>query len=218
MKKGFTLTEILIVVSIIMLLMLLVLLNVRNQISKAKDAQRKADLYKMQKALEEYYNDQYTFPENVDTFSECGATTMDPYLPKILCDPITKEPYLYVLGNPTPKHGYIICAKLLDRSDPDITKLGCDPVIGCGWQPGFNYCLGSGMLAVNKVGIANGGGPTATPTPTAPPGNWACTPDGRCNLYANPSTMGCIITFANNSGCVHRGVFMCDDPANRCTN
>ena len=210
--QGFTLTEILIVIALIMLIALMILANIRNQVSKAHDVQRKADLSKIQKAMEEYYNDAYTYPPSVDAFSNCGGTDLAPYLTKILCDPITKEPYYYVLGTPTAKDGYIICAQLQNRADPDIVRIGCDPVKGCGWKVGYNYCLASGMLAISEVGMQNPGGAiTGTPTPTVAPGEFACTPKGDCKSYANPSGFGCPYTYLN-AGCYG----MCADPANRC--
>jgi prepilin-type N-terminal cleavage/methylation domain-containing protein len=221
MKKGFTLTEILIVIAILMLIFLIVLANIRNQVAKAHDVQRKADLNKIQKSLEEYYNDKQTYPPDANAFLNCGSGDLSPYLVKILCDPVNKTPYKYVLGNPTAKDGYVVCAKLENRADSDITRIGCDPIKGCGWVEGYNYCVASGMLAVSADGLGgsggSGGGPIGTPTPTAVPGIWACTPNGDCNAYADPVGAGCPHTYFQR-GCTNNGVSMCGDPANRCTN
>jgi len=164
MKKGFTLMELLIVIALLMFLFAILVTNIRTQIVKAQDVQRKTDLNKYQKTFEEYYNDNQTFPEDASLISNCGSASLAPYLQKILCDPVFKTPYLYVLGSTGAKDGYVICAKLENLADPDITRMGCDPVKGCGWEVGYNYCLGSGMLAVNPSGISGGGG-TPTPTP-----------------------------------------------------
>jgi len=206
MKKGFTLMEILIVIALIMLVFLILLSNIRNQIMKAQDAQRKTDLNKIQKSLEEYYNDNETYPGDSSYLSTCGATDLAPYLPKILCDPVSKTPYLYVLGQTTASDGYVICAKLANLSDPDIIRIGCDPVKGCGWRLGYNYCLSSGNLAINPKGIAgDGNGPLGTPTPTSVAGDWACAPgnwhlagdSSTCKNYGhdNAISKGCLITY-----------------------
>lgn len=214
-RQGFTLAELLIVIALLMLLMLIALANVRNQISKSHDVQRKADLNKIEKAMEEYYNDAQTYPASEDALSNCGSTDLSPYLTKVLCDPITKQPYLYILGIPTAKDGYVVCAKLENLSDPDITRLGCDPVKGCGWKIGYNYCVAAGMRATMPEWIANGG-PTGTPTPTVGPGDWACTPSGDCNDYGYDYAIqkGCPHTYSN--GCENGGMYMCNDPANHC--
>ena len=65
--KGFTLIELLIVISIIGILAGLTLASYNNSQSKARDAQRKTDLKDLQKALQQYYQDnsQYPFTANV---------------------------------------------------------------------------------------------------------------------------------------------------------
>ena len=211
--------ELLIVIALLLLIFLIVIANIRNQINKAHDAKRKADLNKIETSFEDYYNDNATYPSTQNALSNCGGKDLAPYIPTIPCDPITKQPYLYVLGNPTPKDGYVVCAKLENLSDSDITRIGCDPIKGCGWAPGYNYCVASGMLASTGQGV--GGSSfliaTLTPTPTPQPGIWACTPNGDCNAYSDPVGAGCPRTYAQR-GCIYRGVNQCNNPANRCTN
>jgi type II secretion system protein G len=149
MKKGFTLMEILIVISILSILMMLVLANLKNQISKAQDAQRKTDLQKIQKAIEEYSNDNQTYPANNTMISHCGKGDLAPYLLKIPCDPVMKTPYVYIPNPVSAKEGYVLCAKLDNRADVDIARIGCNPTTGCGWAMGYNYCVASGMLPKN---------------------------------------------------------------------
>ncbi|MCX6792124.1 MAG: prepilin-type N-terminal cleavage/methylation domain-containing protein, partial [Candidatus Gottesmanbacteria bacterium] len=61
-QRGFTLIEILIVVSIIVLLSMAVLMNIFGQMAHATDIKRKTDLYTLSKFFEDYYNDNGAFP------------------------------------------------------------------------------------------------------------------------------------------------------------
>jgi prepilin-type N-terminal cleavage/methylation domain-containing protein len=217
-KQGFTLVELLIVVAIILILAILIFVNFRNQIAKANDAKRKSDLVRIQRSLEEHYNDQRAYPPQ-PIFSDCGGTAMQPYLREIPCDPVGKTPYLYVPDAVNLRKGYRICAKLENMSDPDIIAIGCNPTTGCGWEVGYNYCLANGV-SVTPAGF-NPGSATYTPTPTnatptPEPGQYACTPQGDCNSYQYPEQKGCPWTY-QDPGCVWQGVDQCTKQANRCT-
>ena len=204
--KGLTLMEILIVVAIIALILVFLLINFKTQIDKGYDAQRKNDLTGIRKAFEEYYNDHDCYPP-ADILNTCGGTQLQPYLTKIPCDPSSKQPYLYVPeGNVCA--GYRTCTQLRVDSDPDIGALGCNPVTGCGWGEGYNYCISSGVSVT-----AAGFDPMALPTPTSapPPGGYACSPGGVCNSYGPPWIWMCPITFADPN-CLN----LCGPLANRC--
>ncbi len=219
-RRGFTLAEILIVVTLLVILLMVVLLSLRTQILRARDARRKADLNRIQKSYEEYYNDKQCYPYE-QALTNCGSNDLAPYLRKIPCDPKTNEPYLYVTGSPSLCTGYRVCAKLEDINDADIARIGCHPTDGCGWSPGYNYCVSVGMSAAAPGAINGSGGgeeeQTESPTPssTPEPGNWACTPGGACNSYIDPVSAGCPVTYA--SICTYNGLWQCDNPANRCT-
>lgn len=62
--NGFTLIELLVVIAIIGVLVggVLISINPINQIRKARDAQRKSDLFHLRTALEAYYNDHTAYP------------------------------------------------------------------------------------------------------------------------------------------------------------
>lgn len=197
-RQGFTLIEILIVVSIIGLLSLVVFMSLRGQTARANDIKRKSDLYTLSKFFEDYNNDHGTFPDQ-SAVNDCGGA-IAPYITKIPCDPVSKTHYGYF---PSTNGGYRICAKLSDTTDPAIAVMGCGGAEGCGLGGGYNYCLASGVTA-SAVGTVDeiaggstptptgGGGATPTPTPTLGPVNhYACTPatdppTGICNWYYDP--------------------------------
>ncbi|OGG11931.1 hypothetical protein A2Z00_03870 [Candidatus Gottesmanbacteria bacterium RBG_13_45_10] len=198
--RGFTLMELLIVISILILILMMVFVNLQTQIARAHDSKRKTDLNLIQKALEDYYDDTLCYPAN-GIFSACGGTQFQPYMRTIPCDPVSKTSYLYGTDVANSCAGYHLCAKLEDLHDPDITRLGCDPVQGCGWGAGYNYCISMG-------GIIPG-------SPTPPPGQFACSPSGACNLYVNLQANGCPAGYGDAT-CHYNGVDLCADPANRC--
>ena len=65
MRKGFSLLEILIVITIVLILAaaLLVTLNPWEQTNKAHDVKRKTELTQLSKALEDFYNDHQCYPK-----------------------------------------------------------------------------------------------------------------------------------------------------------
>jgi len=92
-KKGFTLVELLVVVTIIGILMAIALVNYRIFLQKGEDAQRKADLRFLQAALEQYNADQHFYPSSItpDTPLAYGSKV---YLSKVPFDP-AGEIYIY---------------------------------------------------------------------------------------------------------------------------
>jgi len=207
-KKGFTLVELLVAISIIILLLLLIFINWRIQIDRGYDAVRKKHLADIKRAFEEYYNDHNCYPP-ATILSNCQGPELQPYLVAIPCDPISQLPYKYVpLDDDNLCLGYRVFASLRDTADADITRLGCNGITGCGYGIGFNYGISSGTKVADS-----GFDPeiSPTPTPVGQPGDYACDPSGICNSYGDPVASGCPITYAA-SNCNNA----CDDPANRC--
>jgi Tfp pilus assembly protein PilE len=226
-SQGFTLFELMLVIVILVLILIVILINLRGQIIRGNDMKRKADLGKLQKTFEEYYNDTKTYPLT-SPIVVCGSANLKPYIEKIPCDPVQKIPYFYSSNIPgvitqvnDRVDGYVLCAKLENRSDPDITRIGCHPVVGCGWPgaEGYNYCVSAGVGSVEPNFDPNAYDPngislTPTPTPTWG-GKYACSPGGDCNDYGNPQAAGCPFAY-DNPFCNYYGVAQCTNPANRC--
>src|SRR5690242_15379639 len=93
-SRGFTLTELIIVVSIIGFLAVLSLIYLRTQTFKGTDAKRKSDIKNIQVAIEEYEKDNDCYPLPQVVTCEPG-TGLSPYMSKIPCDPTTKASYYY---------------------------------------------------------------------------------------------------------------------------
>jgi general secretion pathway protein G len=94
---GFTLVELLIVLAIIGILTGFLLSNFSNTRQRARDTQRKSDLYKIQSAVERYFADNGSYPQNVPNCPpalmdiNCGsdAATAVNYLSAVPRDPLS---------------------------------------------------------------------------------------------------------------------------------
>lgn len=91
---GMTIPELLVSLAIIAILILIGLWFYRKQIFRGNDARRKGDIHNLQEALEEYEKDNecYPLPQVIDCSPGDG---LNPYLPKVPCDPVTKSSYYY---------------------------------------------------------------------------------------------------------------------------
>jgi general secretion pathway protein G len=84
-KKGFTIIEMMVVLTIIGLLASLGVKLHKRSIIKAKEAVLKENLYQIRDSLEQYYADKSKYPEDLETLVDEG------YLRKIPIDPMTKS-------------------------------------------------------------------------------------------------------------------------------
>jgi general secretion pathway protein G len=82
---GFTLVELLIVISLISILAAMGLVQYRNSVMSAKEATLHTDLFRMRDAIDQYYADKGKYPSSLDSLVSDG------YLRKIPEDPITKS-------------------------------------------------------------------------------------------------------------------------------
>lgn len=217
---GFTLMETLIVMSFVAFVLILLLMGLRIQITRGYDARRKSDLTRIRRAFEEYYNDNDCYPP-ATILDNCGSADLAPYIDNVPCDPITGESYVYVPLSSDQCGGYAACVALGDLQDKDIERIGCNPINGCGWGSGYNYCIANGMSVIAPGFDPDAPSPTPTGTPTPPPGVYACSPagNGTCNNYganAYDPPFNCPVTYSH-PGCVYLGTDQClNQPDNWC--
>lgn len=215
---GFSLVELLLVMTIVALVFALSYFNAKKQVARAHDAQRKTDLQKITKAFEEYYNDHGCYPPQT-IIERCGSDDLAPYIKEIPCDPITKLPYKYIYADENDRcQGYRLYASLEDGADPAIAAKGCSPVTGCGYGAEYNYGLAAGTSGGTITAPGFDPAVAPTPTPRIQAGAYACTAGGDCNFVDDPFSIDnfCPMTFADSSCRDRNGVFMCTDIANRC--
>ena len=97
-ESGFTLIEIIIVVTIIGILVGLALPEYKNAVRKAKEAALKEDLFQFRKLIDQYFSDKGKYPASLQALVDEG------YLRKIPADPITTlTEWTEVLEEPKPE-------------------------------------------------------------------------------------------------------------------
>src|SRR5450830_25791 len=84
-QRGFTLVELLIVISLISILAAMGLVQYRNSVVSAKESVLVTDLFRMRDAIDQYYADKGKYPSSLDSLVSDG------YMRKIPEDPITKS-------------------------------------------------------------------------------------------------------------------------------
>jgi general secretion pathway protein G len=84
-ERGFTLIELMVVLSLIVVLTTIGMVQYRNAQIFAKEAVLKEDLFRMRDAIDQYYGDKNQYPATLD------ALVSEGYLRKLPEDPFTKN-------------------------------------------------------------------------------------------------------------------------------
>lgn len=118
-RKGFSLVELLVVITIIAILSVVAYTAVGGQTTKAKDSRRMQDLTTIQTALEIFFADKGEYPTKLDngTNDQTGSATdlVPKYMPKMALDPVTLKEYTYKTN--TTRKKYQLAATLEKEDD-----------------------------------------------------------------------------------------------------
>ncbi len=93
MKRGFTLVEILIVMTIIGILLSIVIPQYKNSIIKAKEAVLKENLFQIRDSISKYYKDKNKYPASLEDL------VIAKYLRSVPVDPFSNEPDWQLIRN-----------------------------------------------------------------------------------------------------------------------
>lgn len=136
---GFTLVELLIVISIIGILSTLVMSNFVGIRQRARDGQRKSDIVQIQSALEFYRSDVGSYP--APPLPACGTSLtggspVTTYMKKVPCDPLTNSLYTYsVVGN---TYTLRVCLENVNDGQKDASNNNTNPP-GCNGTSNWSY-------------------------------------------------------------------------------
>jgi general secretion pathway protein G len=95
-RRGYTLVEVLIVITLIVLLTSVGLATYTNSVRRAREAVLKEDLFRMRDAIDQYYADKNKYPATLQDLVSDG------YLREIPKDPITDSAETWVTENAEP--------------------------------------------------------------------------------------------------------------------
>lgn len=205
--KGFTLVELLIVISMIgiMISFLILFLDPFKQIEKARDSQRQQSLKQINSALDTFYNDNSCYPPSL-SFGNSWQQGEAVYMKKIPQDPSCTgggSCYAYVTNTSSSCPAWNILFAKIYQSSVNSPTCALEQLSSClpsnYYQSGYNYCILSGEVDCAYIsslslpadagagtgGTGGTGGTTPTPTsgsmPTpTPTGVSGCSKDYSC--------------------------------------
>ena len=137
--EGFTLVEILVVVTIISLLASIAAVSYSQFIKQSRDTRRKTDIEQIRAAIELYQNFNNVYPADI----AFGGVIADPepsttkYMTKVPNDPRATSSlrYTYYYLSIAPFKDYKLCA-YIEGGETSISDADCSPTLKC------NYCMG----------------------------------------------------------------------------
>jgi len=217
-KQGFTLVEVLVVVVLVGILIIFSLLNVPAQIARARDAQRKGDIDRVGKFIEDYYDDTGCYPISIPSCGNSFYFEDKVYLYDLPCDPRSRLSYVYVSEINSCPSWYQLYGNLENSQDTIIDKLGCRN--GCGPKCQFNYGISSSNIRLNpfceETLPISTDTPSTSPIPTTTPEpiklQYVCAPGGGCEAFVAPELSGCPDIYLDDPTCQGQ----CSVPKNRC--
>lgn len=128
-KKGFTLFELLVSISIIAILTAIAVVSYSGAQKKARNARRIQDIDAIAKAEEQYYSDNTRYVYTIAELVNAGSLQETP------ADPKPTNP-AYALAQIGTTGNYCLCATLEDAAVPVLGNYGSS---ACGAGKGF-YC------------------------------------------------------------------------------
>jgi len=158
--SGFTLVELLVVISILGILATIALTSFRSSQARGRDAERKSDLKQLSSSLELYYSDYGKYPDsNAGKIAGCPSTTQTTcswgtgdftdgktvYFKALPKDPLDTNTYYYRIVDSGTNQKYQLFAYLENTQDPNLITTG----YSCGSSP-CNFSITSSNTTPNE--------------------------------------------------------------------
>jgi general secretion pathway protein G len=117
--RGFTLIELMVVISLIVILASMGLVQYRNSMIRAREATLNEDLFRMRGALDQYYADKNQYPPSLD------ALVPDGYIRQVPKDPFTEsaDSWALIKADPDPNNPTVDSGIINVKSGSDQTAL-----------------------------------------------------------------------------------------------
>lgn len=147
-KNGFTLIELLITIAILGILATVGFGQFKTSQKKARDAQRKADLGNIARALEMYYNDHQSYPLTLSGWGLPFEDENNIYMKKLPEDPGVNWSYCYFSGDEG--SSFALFTKLENERDSDYRNSCTDKGSECYLcnNGGYDYVISSSNYQV----------------------------------------------------------------------
>jgi general secretion pathway protein G len=100
-ERGFTLVELLVVISMISILAAMGVVQYRNSVQRTRETTLRHDLFEMRDVIDQYYADKGKYPESLQTL------VSENYLRAIPVDPFTRSADTWQTENADPDPGSV---------------------------------------------------------------------------------------------------------------